>query len=222
VSDDCETINRTTRGTLATEDAPPTVAWTSPASQAKMSTSKANTLTVTATDDKGVTQVVFLDGERVLCVATTAPYTCSYKPIDADVGRDTLTAIAFDARQQTASAVRVVNVGRFTPKSLSAKTSPKKDSTAPFKFTTTGKLSLPAGVTKATGCNGKVTVTFKAGKKTISTRQASVTKGCSYRSRVTFSLPARLHPKTLRVTVRYRGNAVLTAKSHKRYSVKTA
>jgi hypothetical protein len=222
LGDDCETVNRTTRGKLATEDAAPTVAWTTPASQAKMSTSKANTLTVTATDDKAVTQVVFLAGERVLCVVTTAPYTCSYRPTDGDVGRTTLAAVAYDASQQTASAARVVNVGRFTPGKISAKTSPAKDSSGPFTFTTTGKLTLPTGVTKAAGCKGSVTVTFKAGSKTISARQASLTKSCSYRSRVTFSLPSRLHPKTLKVTVRYRGNAALTAKSAKAYSVRTA
>jgi Ca2+-binding RTX toxin-like protein len=222
LTDDCETVNRTTRGKLATEDAAPTVAWTTPASQAKMSTSQANTLSVTAGDDKGVTQVVFLAGERVLCVATTAPYTCSYRPTDGDVGRTTLTAVAYDASQQTASAARVVNVGRFTPGKVSAKTSPTKDSRAPFTFKTTGKLTLPSGVTKTTGCKGTVTVTFKAGSKTISSRKATLTKSCSYSSKVTFSLPARLHPKTLKITVRYGGNAVLTAKSAKAYTVKTA
>jgi Ca2+-binding RTX toxin-like protein len=221
VGDDCETVNRTTRGGLATEDAPPTVAWTSPASGATMSTSKANTLQVNATDDHGITQVIFMDGERVLCTDTTAPYTCDYKPIDADVGKDTLSAIAVDTRQQTASALRTVKVGRFTAKKLSAKTSPKKDSTAPFTFRTKGTLSLPSGVTKAVGCKGKVTVTFKAGKKTISTRRATLKKSCAYSSKVKFTLPGRLHPSKLRVAVRFGGNAVLAAKSAKRYSVKT-
>jgi Ca2+-binding RTX toxin-like protein len=221
VGDDCETVNRTTRGGLATEDAPPTVAWTSPASGATMSTSKANTLQVNATDDHGITQVIFMDGERVLCTDTTAPYTCDYKPIDADVGKDTLSAIAVDTRQQTASALRTVKVGRFAAKKLSAKTSPKKDSTAPFTFRTKGTLSLPSGVTKAVGCKGKVTVTFKAGKKTISTRRATLKKSCAYSSKVRFTLPGRLHPSKLRVAVRFGGNAVLAAKSAKRYSVKT-
>jgi Ca2+-binding RTX toxin-like protein len=222
VADNCETVNRTTRGTLATEDAPPTVAWSAPASGAKMSTSKPNTLTVTAADDKGISQVVFLDGERILCVVKAAPYTCSYSPTGDDVGRDTLTAIAYDTGQQTASAVRVVTVGRFAARSLSAKTSPRKDSSNPFTFTTKGKLTMPAAVTRAQGCKGKVTVTFKAGKKTISSRTVRLSKSCSYRSKVKFTLPRRLHPKKLRVLVRFRGNAVLGAKSHKRYSVKTA
>jgi Ca2+-binding RTX toxin-like protein len=222
VSDDCETVNRTTRGNLATEDAPPTVAWTSPASQAKLSTTKANTLTVTASDNKGVTQVVFLANERVICVAKTAPYTCAYKPTDADVGRTALTAVAFDTSQQTASAIRSATIPRFTVRSVTFKTTPGKDSTAPYRFKTRGKLSLPAGVTNTNGCKGTVLVTFKAGAKTISARKAKVSKSCTFSSKVTFHIPNRLHPKSLKVHVSFRGNAVLSAKGSKNRHVKVA
>jgi Ca2+-binding RTX toxin-like protein len=222
VSDDCETVNRTTRGNLATEDAPPTVAWTTPASAAKLSSSKTNTLAVTASDDKGVSKVVFLAGERVICTVTAAPYTCAYKPTDADVGRTTLTAIAYDTSQQTASAIRVVSVPRFKPSKVTSSTSPKKDATAPFTFTTKGRVSLPSGVTRAAGCTGTVAVTFKAGKKTISTRKARVTKSCTFRSKVTFRLPSRLHPKSLRVQSTFRGNAVLLSCASSRKTVKVS
>jgi Ca2+-binding RTX toxin-like protein len=222
VSDDCETVNRTTRGNLATEDAPPSVAWTSPASKAKLSTKTANTLTVTASDDKGVTQVVFLANERVICVAKTAPYTCSYKPTDADVGRTALTAVAFDTSQQTASAIRVVTIPRFTARSVSIKATPRKDTTAPFRFRTSGRVSLPAGVTKANGCKGSVLVTFKAGAKTISARHAKLSKSCTYHSTVTFRIPSRLHPKSLKAHVSFRGNAVLSPKGSKNIKVKVA
>jgi hypothetical protein len=222
VAGNCETVNRTTRGSLATEDKPPTVAWQTPASGAKLSTSAANTLTVTASDDRGVSKVIFLAGERVICTVTAAPYTCAYKPTDADVGRTTLTAMAVDTSQQTATAIRVVTVPRFKPSKVSSKTTPKKDANAPFTFTTKGTISLPSGVTNAAGCNGTVAVTFKAGKKTISTRKAKVSKSCTFRSKVTFRLPSRLHPKSLRVQSTFRGNAVLTSRASKRTSVKVA
>ena len=222
VADDCETVNRTTRGHLASEDAPPTVAWTSPASGAKLSSSKPNALTVTASDDKGVSQVVFLAGERVICTVTAAPYTCAYKPTDADVGRTTLTAVAYDTSQQTASAIRVVSVPRFRPAKVTSSTTPKKDTSAPYAFTTKGRISLPAGVSKAAGCTGTVAVTFKAGKKTISTRKAKVSKRCTFRSKVKFSIPSRLHPKSLRVQSTFRGNAVLTSRASARKTVKVA
>jgi hypothetical protein len=198
------------------------VTWTTPASGAKLSSSQPNTLTVTASDDKGVSQVIFMAGERVICTVTAAPYTCAYKPTDADVGRTTLTAMAVDTSQQTATAIRVVSVPRFKPSKVTSSTSPKKDTTAPFTFTTKGRIVLPAGVTKAAGCTGTVAVTFKAGKKTISTRKAKVSKSCTFRSKVKFSIPSRLHPKKLRVQSTFRGNAVLTSRASSRRSVKVA
>jgi hypothetical protein len=222
VSDTCETVNRTTRGHLSTEDAPPTVAFTAPASGAKMSTKTANTLSVNATDDKGISQVIFLANERVICVVKTAPYNCSYTPTDADVGRTAITAVAYDTSQQTASAIRSVLVPRFTLRSISFKTTPGKDTTAPFTFKTSGRLNLPSGVTKPNGCKGDVIVTFKAGKKTISARRAKVSRSCTFSKKVTFSLPGRLHPRTLRVHVAFRGNAVVSPKASKTKTVKVA
>jgi hypothetical protein len=141
-------------------------------------------------------------------------------PTDAEVGRTTLTAMAFDTSQQTATAIRVVTVPRFKPSKVTSTTTPKKDSSAPFTFTTKGRISRPAGVSAAAGCRGTVAVTFKAGKKTISTRKAKVSKSCTFRSKVKFSIPSRLHPKSLRVRSTFRGNAVLTSRASSRKTVK--
>ena len=219
----CENVTPVTAANnAAPEDAPPTVAWTAPASGATMSTTAANTLSVNAADDKGVTKVVFMDDERIVCEDTAAPFTCDYKPTGEDVGRNTLVAIAYDAAQQTASAVRNVRVPRFTPTRLTASTTPKRDTSAPFRFTTRGRLTLPGGVSQAIGCKGTVTVQVKAGKKTISTRRAKLSKTCTYRSRVTFRLPARLNPKSLSVVTRFGGNDTLTPRSAKRGKVRVS
>jgi Ca2+-binding RTX toxin-like protein len=219
LADDCETINRVPVGS-ALEDKPPTVAWTAPASAAKLSTKTANLLSVNATDDKGISQVIFLDDESVVCTDTTAPYTCDYKPKGGDVGKNTLVAMAVDTSQQTASAIRSVTVPRFAVKKLTSKTKPKSDTSDPRTFTTSGKLTRPTGVTAGQGCKGKVTVTFKAGKATISTRTVKLKKNCTYTSKVTFEVPSRLAGK-LQVVVRYGGNAVLAPKSAKRGKVTT-
>ena len=213
-------MNRTTRGGLATEDAPPTVSWVTPADQATMSTSRANTLTVGATDDNGVSRVVFLAGNRVLCVVTAAPYTCAYRPVDADVVKTSLVAVAFDARQQTATALRQVKVGRFSARRLTARSTPGRDTSAPFTFTTRGRLTRPAGVTAALGCSGKVAVQFKAGRQTVSARRVNLKRDCSYRSKVAFRIPSRLDQSRLRVSVSFRGNSVLRVKNAKRHSVR--
>ena len=204
----------------AADDQPPTVAFTAPASGAALSTATPNLLTATASDDKGVTQVVFLAGERVLCTVVAPPYTCAFSPQEGDVGKAVLEVVAYDAAQQTAFAVRDVRVPRFTP-SLSATTTPKRDATSPYRFTTRGRLKLPSGVTPATGCSGTVAVVFKAGRKTISTRRVSVRKDCTYASRVSFSIRSRLRPKRLRVGVTYRGNAVLLPATARRATVRT-
>ena len=214
VADDCETVTKTDQGNAndvpdVPEDKAPAVAFTAPSPSAVLSTTAPNVLTATATDDRGIVQVIFSTGERTICVDTTAPYSCEYRPTSADVGRDTLIAVAVDSAQQTASAVRVVSVPRFKAISLTSVTSPKRDKKAPFTFTTKGRLALPAGVLRAAGCKGTVDVSFKAGKKTVSSRRVALKGDCSYSSRVTFRLPNRLNPKTLRVVVVFSGNVVM-------------
>jgi Ca2+-binding RTX toxin-like protein len=202
------------------EDAAPKVAITSPASSAVLSTSAPNTITADASDDKGIKHVVFSTGERVLCTDATAPYSCAYVPTSADVGRDTLVAVAVDTSDQTASAVRTVSVPRFTPTGLTAATTPKRDGKAPFEFTTRGRLELPPGVTPAAGCKGTVAVSFKAGRKTISTRRVELGSNCTYSSKVTFRLPRRLSPRTLSVVAVFAGNDVLLPKTAARHTVR--
>jgi hypothetical protein len=203
------------------EDVPPTVAFSTPADDAKLNPGAATTLAATASDDKGVAKLVFVDDGKVIGEDRTAPYSIAYQPKGEDVGRNTLAVVAVDAKNQTATAFRAVTSDRFKVTSLSAKTSPKRDASAPFKFTTSGKLKLPSAVGSTLGCKGTVTVTFKAGTKTVSARRASLTKSCSYKSSVTFKLPKRLNPKSLKVTARFGGNAVAKPKSAKSYSVKT-
>ena len=114
----------------------------------------------------------------------------------------------------------MVSVPRFKATSLSAATSPKRDRSAPYRFTTRGKLALPAGVTATAGCTGTVVVSFRAGKKTVSSRRVALNKDCTYRSKVTFRLPRRLNPRTLNVVTVFSGNAVLEGIQAKRHSVR--
>lgn len=219
VSANCERVDRADVGN-ANNDASPTIAFTAPVQNAKIPANTPTTLSATATDDKGIKQVVFLVGERVVCTVTTAPYTCAYQPKGEDVGRNTLLAVATDTNGRTALATRTVTVPRFTPVKLTIATTPKKDTTSPYRFTTAGKLVLPPTVTRTQGCQGIVTVQIKAGTKTISTRRAKVSKTCTYRSRVSFTLPRRLNPKTLRIQAVFAGNPTLDRKVSPRITVK--
>ncbi len=204
----------------ATDDAPPKVTLTSPAPDATIRSDTPTTLSATATDDFQVRQVLFMVGERVVCTATTAPYTCRYQPRGEDVGRNTLLAVAVDGKGQTSFATRSVTVPRFTATRLSAATTPRTDTRAPYRFTTTGKLTLPASVGSSLGCRGVVAVQMKAGTKTISTRRIKLSKGCTYRSQVTFRLPRRLNPRSLRIQATFAGNTVVVRKQSPRTSVR--
>ena len=221
VSTDCETVNRADAGNVFDEpdDAAPTVAWSAPASGARLSTTTPTALSATAADDRRIVEVRFLDDERTVCSDTAAPYTCDYTPQGDDVGRNTLVVIAVDSAGQTASAVRAVRVPRFAA-TLSARTTPARDRVAPYRFTTTGRLTLPTGVTAAQACRGTVTVQIKAGAKTVSTRRVKLRPGCTYRSRVTFRSPQRLRPRTLRRIVRFGGNSVVNATAATRQTLR--
>jgi len=89
-------------------------------------------------------------------------------------------------------------------------------------LSTRGRLILPQGVARTSGCRGRVTVQVKAGRRTISTRRAFVRRpGCTFASKVRFRSARRFRgAKRLRVTVRYGGNAVLTPAALKSRRVK--
>ena len=101
-----------------------------------------------------------------------------------------------------------VSLARRVP-TLTSGTTPARDRTRPYRFVTTGRVRLTAGVSPAAGCTGKVRVTIKSGSLTISSRQVSVSRTCGYRSAVAFRVPRRLPNPSLKVVTRFAGNAVL-------------
>jgi Ca2+-binding RTX toxin-like protein len=213
VSDSCENVSTADVGN-AGEDKPPSVAWTAPAGAAKLPGSTGATLMVSAADDKGIAKVEFMDDDTVVCSDTLAPYTCDYKPQGGDVGRNTLTATAFDGLGQTASSVRKVVVTPFGAKSLSLRTSVKKDTRAPYSFTAGGALTRSLTVSKALNCTGSVRVTVKAGSKTLSTKTVKLSTSCSYRAKVSLSSRRGFAGNgKLRVQARFSGNDTIAAKT---------
>ena len=95
-----------------TVDLPPTVSLASSATT--VTTATTITLTATATDDKGVTQIDFLEGTRLLGTVTESPSTLAITLTAADNGTHTYTARAWDTANQSATSSPVsvvVNVG---------------------------------------------------------------------------------------------------------------
>jgi Ca2+-binding RTX toxin-like protein len=221
----CTTTNTTKLANtgLITQDKAPAISWASPKENAKVSPSKSNTFQVNATaGDHPITQVIFYVGERTACIVKAAPYKCAYHATGADIGKNTLIAIASDSIGLTGTTTRTVTVSQFKPKKLSASTSPKRIKHGPFAFTTTGKLSLPSGVTARQGCSGSVSVTFKNGGKTVAKGTAKLGSKCSFSSKMKVSLGKGKAPKSLSVSVAFAGNATLTKASAKGYTVRVS
>jgi large repetitive protein len=84
--------------TVTVDHTPPTVAITSPANGASFSfLTFSTTLQASASDNMGVTQVVFHDGATVIGTDTTAPFSVSWSLGGVPKGTHTLTAKAYDA-----------------------------------------------------------------------------------------------------------------------------
>jgi len=206
ISASCETVNVIAQANAA-DDKPPTVAWTSPKTGAKLGAK--TTLTVTTADDHQLALVRFLDDDRVICEDAAAPYTCDYAPRGEDIGRDTLTAIAVDNFGQTASAQLAVVVNRFKP-DIDLSVRPRGST-----FTAGGSVDAPDNLTRKQACAGTVTVKVKSGSKTVTTKKGKLTSRCTFSIR---GLKAK--GSKLRFVASYGGNAYLTSRSSKTVSAK--
>lgn len=121
-----------------------------------------------------------------------------------------------------APPVVVVDPEPVDARGISARVSPRRDRSAPFRFRTTGRLALPSGVPASEGCTGRVAVQVKALRKTLSTRRVSLTSGCAYASRVSFRDRKRFtRSGRLKFTVRFLGNDRINAIRAKAVNVRT-
>jgi hypothetical protein len=102
------------------------------------------------------------------------------------------------------------SAGRSLP-GMTVFVKPLRDRRKPFWFKVSGKVIRPSGLSRSRACRGGVTIRFKARGKAVRTGRVRLTRKCKYRARV--NVPVRRHPRSLRVLVRFRGNAVLKPRS---------
>ena len=217
ISPSCELVQSQASPGGPFDDRPPGVAWTAPDASESLTANRATTLSVNATDDRGVARVRFLDDDRVVCEDTAAPYTCAYQPRGGDVGRNTLIAVAVDGANQTTSVPRPVAVRRFSPRDLGLALRPGRDRRAPYNFRASGRLVRPDAVSPSQGCSGSVTLIARRGSRTISTKRARLSRTCEYR--VTFKFRTRAASR-LRFRASFGGNEVLTGKTSRTRSAR--
>ncbi|MBE2315720.1 hypothetical protein DVA67_007020 [Solirubrobacter sp. CPCC 204708] len=192
-------------GAPTLDDAPPVLTWTAPAARVRFRGDVPPVLSVNASDDRGVAKVQFYDDDRFVCEALAPPYACTYTVRGADVGSNTLTAVAIDGARQQTSAVRVVTVTRFRPR-LSLTLRPSRDRRMPYRFVVRGRLA------SAGACSGRIRITVKSGRRTVSARRTALSRQCRYSIAVSF--PTRVAAR-LRFGARFEGNASTLPRSAK-------
>lgn len=164
-----------------------------------------------------VAKVDFFLGERLVCTASKAPYTCQALPLGREAGTQALRAVVTDTASQTAADTASTNVSRFQTNGLSVKLTAKAAGKKKLTRVVTGALSLPERVTPAEGCSsGTVSVTVKRNGRTVfPLTQVPLTSDCTYRMK--FTVP-KLKKNRFRASARFGGNAVLMPVSNNRRS----
>ncbi len=146
----------------------------------------AQTIELDVADDAGPPAVSVFDDDGTICTLTAAPYTCTWRPTGADVGRATLLASAVDSDGVSTLGIVRVSVPRFKA-TLTQKRKGRRVS---------GTLKLPAAVERSLGCRGVVTV--RRGKVT---RTTTLSRACAY--------SVRLPKGKGKVRARFGGNPVI-------------
>jgi hypothetical protein len=103
------TTTVTAQSPSAQDTVAPTVQITSPANGATVRRNAKITIAAAASDDIGVTRVVFSVNAQVKCTDTVAPWSCVWT-VKAAKGPARLTATAFDAAGNSASHVIGVTI----------------------------------------------------------------------------------------------------------------
>ncbi len=93
---------------------PPTVSLTAPSNGATLSGTTVN-IAATASDNVGVTKVVFSRGTTVLATDTTAPYGLTWDSTTAADGTYNISATAYDAANNSSSSSVSVTVSNAPP-----------------------------------------------------------------------------------------------------------
>jgi Big-like domain-containing protein/thrombospondin type 3 repeat protein len=163
---------------------PPVVRFRTPLAGTAVRASQ--TIELDVADDAGTPTVTVFDDDGTICALSGPPYSCTWRPTGADVGRATLLASAVDSDNRSTLGIVRVTVARFEA-DLTRRVRGQR---------VTGRLVLPAAVEKALGCRGEVTV-----RRGRATRAVALKRNCTY--------SARLLRGRGRIRARFGGNPVV-------------
>ncbi len=86
---------------------------------------------------------------------------------------------------------------------------PAKLSGGKVKVVVKGKIKVPSGVSAKTACTGTVQMTIKKGKTLLTARNAKLSKTCTFTKTISLAKSKVGATKSLAITVRFQGNAIL-------------
>jgi hypothetical protein len=72
-----------------------------------------------------------------------------------------------------------------------------------------GVIRRPAGISRALGCRGRVSVRFRRGRRAIGSKAITVNRSCAFRRKIVLARPKVKRARRLAMTVRFNGNAAV-------------
>ena len=129
--------------------------------------------------------------------------------------------VAKNANGTSSGVGRVFTTTVPSISSLPVTTVPTHATKFPYRYTFSGKLRLPSGITDKVGCHGQVAVRIERGKKTVLLTHAGVGSSCSWKASARLT-NRKLVPGhgTLSVIVSFTGNAALLPHTNKAFTVR--
>lgn len=105
---------------------------------------------------------------------------------------------------------------RFTTLAALKRLTVKVSRHAAHRFSVSGALTLPKGVSKRQGCQGTLTILVKLGAKKLSAHRVNVTRKCTFKGTVSLTAKQLRGHGTLTFTVTFNGNKKLAPLSSTR------
>lgn len=111
---------------------------------------------------------------------------------------------------------------RVRPRALTLSVSPRRDAILPLRFTTKGRLRLPAGVS---ACRGTVRLRFLRGRHSVASKSARLRRRagrCRYVAKFRFANRKKIGTRTrrLRVKARFAGNSRLRPRASRTLTIR--
>jgi amidase len=154
--------------------------------------------------------------------ATATPVDVEVEPLEEPKTEAPVPAPSTNVETPPTAPTTISSAAAVKAPTLARRFTTKTKRTGVRTYTTTGTVLLPSGTTRAAACNGKVQVTIKAGKRTLSTQQVALGAKCAFSSRVTISAAKLRQASRVTVQVRFLGNAVVKPESAPSVRVRTA